>query len=216
MIPTVIIKSSKFIPARVFTKKPKNVKTVSFKGLYYEYVQQKNLYSLEFLLAQLPYISNVFEMVFMKDASSDNWIGVFLNSTRKSVVIDNSVFAEQLRRYYYILNGRIAVINNVIDSDIEEIEFVSIEKLPSLIDPQKQKNRFVKSFIFLIIAIIFSATESFFSQSYMQETTERQAKYSQDMQRLYELTKKFKEKVVPDKQTQDLILANEVERLKKQ
>lgn len=206
------IKNTKLLSARVFTTKPRNIKSIHYKGFFYEYVQKKNHYSLELYLAQVSYVFNVYDMVFIQSADASKWIGVFINSTRKSIAIENDVFEEHLRRYYFITAGKLAIINGAIETDLENVEFISIEKHPQLIDPSKQVKSIAKAFAGLAAALLLLITANFMNNTRSEEFLALQKQNIDDSNKLYEIIKVNKEITPPSKKEQMDMLALELKK----
>lgn len=209
---TVNIANNKLIPSRVFKTKPNRIKTVHYKGLYYEQVKQKGFYPLEFFIAQIPQLSSDYEMAFVKTSSNNQWMGCFINSIRKSIVIDNDVFQEQLRRYYFITSGKIAVINETFDTDIEELEFISVKNMPELIEPDKQRKQIINNLAVAALSFVVYTSIGLFSSSLSQEQISIQKQINDNATKLYELKKKKQETSFPSEQEQGKHLNQLIER----
>lgn len=139
-------------------------KYVNLNGVYYEFTRSSDSYPLELAFMQIPALKN-YDLVFIEDSESKYFIGVFMKDpSRKTIFIEKAYFHNQLIRYKGVLKS-IAIVNNTdiienIDTNIlDNVDFVAIEKLPELIDPNKKRaiiRKYVYSFFFMIILLSFS------------------------------------------------------------
>ncbi|MDQ1341019.1 MAG: hypothetical protein QG567_2177 [Campylobacterota bacterium] len=211
-----IVANTRLTSARVFQIKPKAVKTISYRGLYYEYLQQKAAYSLEFFFAQVQEIAGNYEMVFVQSQDGSKWAGCFLYKDRKSVIIDNDVFEEHLKRYYYASSGKIAIVNNIVNLKLEGIDFVSVEKVNKLINPKEQKKQLIKNTAMLSFASLFWIASNVYNNYTLEEASVLQTQISSTNQEAYENLKYNKSVSVPGKKEQEVMFQEELAKVMKQ
>lgn len=161
-----LIGNKKLIPSNVSKVPLQFSKSVNFNGYFYEFNKMlENTYPLELGLSQISAIKK-YDLVFIEDSTNSLFFGVFLkNPTRKTIQIEKIYFSIQLNRYREHFNS-IAIINNteVLENtinfeELDNVDFVAIEKIPDLIDPNK-KNQIFKFYAFgllLIVLTLFSA-----------------------------------------------------------
>ncbi len=113
-------------------------------GAYYEFTKINELsYPLELAFVQISSVQK-YDLALIENSSKDSFFCVFLKEpSRKTILISKSKIKQQLIRYKEIYKS-IAIINNIdiLDDDItsiNNIDFIAIEKLPELIDPNKKK-----------------------------------------------------------------------------
>lgn len=159
----VIINNQKFVSGRVDNNSKKFSKSVQYNGKYYEFSKTHDSYPLELVFAQLSNSSNLskYELIFIEDEKKENFIGIFKNNSRKTIVIDKQNFKTHLQRYSLILKD-VVLLNYIPDVEEDEkttidIGYQYLEKLPELIDPNKQKiiyKRYGITFLFFIFSFI--------------------------------------------------------------
>lgn len=123
--------------------KVKKTKALLHGGLYYSFGDISKGYPLELYMTLLPEIRG-YSMAFVRDIDKEVWLGVFIGSPRRTVVLSNDSFTDHLRRYSHTVGGRIAIVNDIVEDEIE-VDFVAVEKEPKLIDPKERLRLFVKA-----------------------------------------------------------------------
>lgn len=139
-----IIGNKKLFPSNVSITPTRFLKTINLNGAYYEFTKINEFsYPLELAFVQISSLQK-YDLILIENSNKDSFYCVFLKEPmRKSILIDKQKIKQQLIRYKEIYKS-IAIINNTdilnenID-DINNIDFIAIEKLPELIDPNKKK-----------------------------------------------------------------------------
>lgn len=155
--------------SKVERTKSRNSKSVQHGGLYYSFVGKKDaLYPIELYAALCPELTG-YAMAFVRSNNTDMWLGIFIGEARKSVVVSSEALALHVMRYKEIMSGPIAIVNNVINTDdLENLDFISIEKEPRLIDPDEMSKFWIKSGLKLsaglIIVVALSYTQRYFNE----------------------------------------------------
>lgn len=164
-----LINDKKLISRRVSSSPIRVVKNVQHNGFYYEFNKVGDTYPLELAMAQINTLSN-YEMIFIEKSDKNGFLGVFIKTpTRKTIYIDKIHFFSQIIKYKEIFKA-IAIVNNTelfenqdYQRDIDffsNVDFVSIEKLPDLIDPSRKQaliRRYLISFIFITFYYLSSS-----------------------------------------------------------
>lgn len=138
------IGNKKLFPSNVSSKSIRFSKSINLNGAYYEFTKiNESSYPLELAFVQITSVQK-YDLALIENNSKDSFFCVFLKEPdRKTILINKSKIKQQLNRYKEIYKS-IAIINNfdILDDDItniKNIDFIAIEKLPELIDPNKKK-----------------------------------------------------------------------------
>ena len=164
-----LINDKKLISRRVSSSPIRVAKNVQHNGIYYEFNKVGDTYPLELAMAQINTLSN-YEMIFIEKSDKNGFLGVFIKTpTRKTIYIDKIHFFSQIIKYKEIFKA-IAIVNNTelfenqdYQRDIDffsNVDFVSVEKLPDLIDPSRKQaliRRYLISFIFITFYYLSSS-----------------------------------------------------------
>lgn len=140
-------------------------KSVFFNGTYYAFPRNYEYYPLELAVAQIDSLSK-FDLVFFEDIKNECFVGVFVKNSRNTLIIEKSKFIIHLNRYKESIE-KIAIVNNVLEnidlSKMENVDFIALEKLPELLDPNKKKVIFVKYSLFTMFFIFTMIVINFFN-----------------------------------------------------
>ncbi len=139
-----IIGNKKLFPSNVSITPTRFLKTINLNDAYYEFTKINEFsYPLELALVQISSL-NKYDLILIENSDKDSFFCIFHKEPmRKSILIDKLKIKQQLIRYKEIYKS-IAIINNIDIlneniNDIENIDFIAIEKLPELIDPNKKR-----------------------------------------------------------------------------
>lgn len=179
--------------------------TILYNNYHYEFPKvNDNSYPLELAITQLPAL-NKYDLIILENIEKDGFIVVFKKTpTRKSILIEKAYFISQLVKFKELFEN-IAIINStdVYDDKANEeifkdkVDFVAIEKLPILIDPNKKKILIKKYSIFILLVIILNIFLNFHTNSLNQELSISQEQLKNETLLFEELTKKIKNKQMP-------------------
>ncbi len=200
----VIINNRKLYPAKVSNMPTRFSKFVAINGYYYEFFKSSDLsYPLELAFAQIDAVKN-YELAFIGDSTNSVIFGIFLKEpSRKTIAIEKSYFEAQLNRYKGIFQ-KIVIINptDIFDEQIdltkyENLDFVALEKLPDLIDPNRKKAlvRMYGYSIFLIIMLFVVLNLKLTDKKEEVELVKQQL--NTEMNLFNELTVKTKNQIMP-------------------
>lgn len=201
-----LISNKKLVPCKVSITPLKYVRNVNLNGLYYEFTKTNDSYPLELAIAQIKELEN-YDLIFLSDSENNGYFAIFNKEPmRNTIFIEKAYFYIQLTKYKEIFSS-IAIVNNTdlsaekdyqnnIDS-FKDIDFIAIEKLPILIDPNKRQV-LVRKYLSSTIVIVFSFfIVSVYENNKKNELLLLQTQLSNEINITNELNKKLKEKTLP-------------------
>ncbi len=208
-----LISNKKLIPSKVSSTALRYTKNVHLNGLYYEFSKTNDSYPLELAIAQIKEFDK-YELIFFSDSENVGFFAIFNKTpTRKTIFIEKAHFLIQVIKYKELFSS-IAIVNNTdlfqeerYQKNIEsfkDIDFIAIEKLPTLIDPNK-KQVLVRKYLSSVIVVVFSLfIVSVYENNKKNELLLLQSQLSNEVNLFLELNKKLKEQLYPQMPPRDI------------
>ncbi|MFA6395673.1 MAG: hypothetical protein WCW84_06865 [Sulfurimonas sp.] len=155
MIHTAKIATKVLTPSVVSAVRPRFKRFVAYKGLYYVFQNTKgNTYPIELYIALCQEL-NEFDIVFVRDITKEKWLLIFNKTARPTVSIPNDLLSIHLSRYKETVSSRIIIVNDVID--VEDVDFIAIEKDPKLQFPNQRSEEFFRYFAMIVgVGILYA------------------------------------------------------------
>lgn len=168
-------------------------RTVFYNGSYYSFPKHNEYYPLELAVAQIDMFSKS-DLVFFLDSKSEFYIGVFIRDNRNTIAIEKHNFITHLRRYKEAM-GKIIIVNSVLDdldiSSMDNIDYIALERLPDLIDPNKKKIVLIKYSLFAMLFIMTIIIFNFFNDDLTHSLSINQQNLQNEIQTTQKLMKEI-------------------------
>lgn len=162
----VTIANRKFtsvLPTRI---KARFGKSIMQNNLYYPFQSTlKGSYPIELLFALINGFSD-YSVIFIENDNKETWVGVFPETTKKSIEIPHETFVSHVARLKEVSSKPVCILNNAeiaekID-DFENLVLYSLQNIPNLPDPEKNTKIIIRASLAMLASFIVLGSFSFY------------------------------------------------------